>query len=115
MNIVSTAPYDPEPDVAVIREDENPDPRYADRFYLVAEVLSDSDERIIESKQEIYRAHASCTCILLIRQDRAEIIMERRTAEGWRTEMLTGGDQLVLPDFGFACPVRDIYRDTPLG
>jgi Uma2 family endonuclease len=32
MNIVSTVPYDPEPDVAVIREDENPDPRYADRF-----------------------------------------------------------------------------------
>jgi Uma2 family endonuclease len=26
VNIVSTAPYDPEPDVAVIREDENPAP-----------------------------------------------------------------------------------------
>jgi len=115
VNIVSTAPYDPEPDVAVIREDENPDPRYADRFYLVAEVLSDSDERIIESKREIYRAHASCTCILLIRQDRAEIMVERRTGEGWRTQVLGSGDELALPDFGLACPVRDIYRDTPLG
>ncbi len=51
VNIVSTVPYDPEPDVAVIREDENPDPRYAERFYLVAEVLSESDKAIIESKR----------------------------------------------------------------
>ena len=51
VNIASTVPYDPEPDVAVIREDENPDPRYVDRFYLVAEVLSDSDKDIIEGKR----------------------------------------------------------------
>ena len=81
VNIVSTVPYDPEPDVAVIREDENPDPRYADRFYLVAEILSESDKAIIESKRDIYRAHASCICILLVRQDRAEIIVDNRTAE----------------------------------
>src|SRR5215475_7023081 len=78
VNIVSTVPYDPEPDVAVIREDENPDPRYAERFYLVAEVLSESDKGIIESKRDIYRAHPSCTCILLVRQDRLEITVERR-------------------------------------
>jgi hypothetical protein len=78
VNIVSTVPYDPEPDVAVIREDENPDPRYADRFYLVAEVLSESDKGIIESKRDIYRAHPSCACILLVRQDRVVIMMDRR-------------------------------------
>src|SRR6516162_7201170 len=78
VNIVSTVPYDPEPDVTVIRDDENPDPRYADRFYLVAEVLSESDRNIIEGKRDIYRAHASCSCILLVRQDRMEIVVERR-------------------------------------
>jgi Uma2 family endonuclease len=115
VNIVSTVPYDPEPDVAVIREDENPDPRYADRFYLVAEVLSDSDQGVIESKRDIYRAHPSCTCILLVRQDRVEITMDRRTAAGWHSQVLHGADQLALPEFGLTCPVRDIYRDTPLG
>src|SRR5438105_10588249 len=59
VNIVSTVPYDPEPDVTVIREDENEDPRYAERFYLVAEVLSESDKRVIDSKRDIYRAHPS--------------------------------------------------------
>jgi len=114
VNIVSTVPYDPEPDVAVIREDENPDPRYADRFYLVAEVLSESDKGIIESKRDIYRAQASCICILLVRQDRMEITVERRTGDGWNFEVLQGADELTLPEFGLACVVRAIYLDTAL-
>jgi Uma2 family endonuclease len=115
VNIVATVPYDPEPDVAVIREDENPDPRYAERFYLVAEVLSESDKGVIESKRDIYRAHPSCTCILLVRQDRLEITVDRRTLEGWRSQVLQGADQLRLPEFGLTCLVGDVYRDTPLG
>ncbi len=115
VNIVSAVPYDPEPDVAVIREDENPDTRYAERFYLVAEILSESDKGIIEGKREIYRAHPCCTCILLVRQDRAEITVDRRAADGWHVEVLDGGDQLVLPEFGLACAVLDVYRDTPVG
>lgn len=113
VNVVSTVPYDPEPDVSVIREDENPDPRYADRFYLVAEVLSESDKDVIESKREIYRAHPACTCILLVRQDRAELMVDRRTTEGWRTQVLRAADELALPDFGLTCRVSDVYRDTP--
>jgi Uma2 family endonuclease len=115
VNIVSTVPYDPEPDVTVIREDENPDPCYAERFYLVAEVLSESDKGIIESKRDIYRAHPSCTCILLIRQDRLEITVDSRAGDGWRSQMLHGSDELILPEFGLMCPVGDVYRDTPLG
>jgi Uma2 family endonuclease len=115
VNIVSAVPYDPEPDVAVIREDENPDPRYAERFYLVAEVLSESDKAIIESKRDIYRAHPSCTCILLVRQDTMEIVAHLRTADGWRTQVLRDSDELRLPQFGLACPVKEVYRDTLLG
>ncbi len=114
VNIVSTVPYDPEPDIAVIREEENSDPRYADRFYLVGEVLSDSDKDVIEGKRDIYRAHPSCTCILLVRQDRAEITVHLRTADGWRSQVLRAGDALTLPEFGLACAVKDVYRDTPL-
>lgn len=115
VNIVSTAPYDPEPDVAVIWEDENPDPRYADRFYLVAEVLSESDKGIIEGKRDIYRAHPSCTCILLTRQDDLEITMDRRTADGWHSQVLRGNDELSVPELGLTCRVGDVYRGTPLG
>jgi Uma2 family endonuclease len=115
VNIVSAVPYDPEPDVAVIRDDENPDPRYAERFYLVAEVLSESDTGVIDSKRDIYRAHPSCTCILLVRQDRTEIIADRRTGDGWRPQVLNSADELALPELGLICLVRDVYGDTPLG
>src|ERR1700721_125227 len=100
VNIVSTVPYDPEPDVAVIREDENPDPRYADRFYLGAEILSESDRGVIDSKRDIYRAHPSCTWVLLVRQDRMEIAVDRRNPEGWSSRVLRGDDELTLPEFG---------------
>ncbi len=115
LNIASTVPYDPEPDVAVIREDENTDPRYVDRFYLVAEVLSDSDKAIIDSKRDIYRAHSSCICIVLVRQDRAEVTVEQRTTDGWRSRVLGATDDLALPEFGLACRIKDVYADTPLG
>jgi Uma2 family endonuclease len=114
VNIVSAVPYDPEPDVAVIREDENPDPRYAERFYLVAEVLSESDKGVIESKRDIYRAHPSCTCILLVRQDRMEIVVDRKSGEDWHSQVLHGADELSLPELGLVCPVADVYRGTSL-
>jgi hypothetical protein len=100
--------------VTVVREDENPDPRYAERFYLVAEALSESDKGVVESKRDIYRAHPSCTCILLVRQDLMEIIVDTRAGDGWRSRVLRGGDELSLPEFGLICPVRDVYRDTTL-
>jgi Uma2 family endonuclease len=99
----------------VIREAENSDPRYADRFYLVAEVLSASDKEIIDGKRDIYRAHPSCIRILLVRQDRVEIMVEQRTTEGWQSRVLGASDDLALPEFGLVCPVKDVYRDTPLG
>lgn len=87
----------------------------SDRFYLVAEELSESDKDAIESKREIYRAHPACTCILLVRLDRAELMVDRRTKEGWRTQVLRAADDLALPEFGLTCRVSDVYRDTPLG
>ena len=47
--------------------------------------------------------------------ERAEIVVELRTADGWQSRVLGASDQLVLPAFGLACPIRDVYRDTPLG
>src|SRR4029077_4940693 len=103
-------PYDPEPDVTVVREDETTDPRYADRFYLVAEVLSESDKDIIDSKRDISRSPPSCVCILPIRQDRTELTVEQRTADGWASRVLGVADALVLPEFGLSCPVKNLYR-----
>jgi Uma2 family endonuclease len=114
LNIAAPIPCDPEPDVAVVRRPEHPEQRYFDRCHLAAEVLSESDKRIIDSKRNMYRAHPACTCILLVRQDRLEITVDMRTGEDWRTHLLHGADNLVLSEFGLACPVTDVYQDTGL-
>jgi hypothetical protein len=72
------------------------------------------DKDVIESKRAICRPHPSCVCILPVRQDRAELIVEQRTAGGWRSRVLGASDDLTLPEFGLACPIKEIYRDTPL-
>jgi hypothetical protein len=43
------------------------------------------------------------------------MIVEQRTDAGWQSRVLSATDELVLPEFGLACAVKDIYRDTPLG
>ncbi len=42
-------------------------------------------------------------------------MVDRRTTEGWRTQVLRAADDLALPEFGLTCRVSDVYRDTPLG
>ena len=60
-------------------------------------------------------AHPACSCILLIRQDRAEITVDLRTGDGWISHVLGAPDTLALPAFGLTCPVGAVYADTPLG
>ena len=107
--------YDPEPDVVIIDVEEGSDERYADRFYLIAEVVSASDRPKVEGKREIYKLHGACNCILTIRQDRHEVRIDLLTGNGWTTQVLARPtDELSLPEFGFRCTLADLYRGTPL-
>jgi Uma2 family endonuclease len=105
--------YDPEPDVAVVDIPTKKDQRYADRFFLVAEVVSQSDEPKIEGKREVYKRHPDCECVVVIRQDRYEATVDLRTPAGWMRETLSGpDDQLALPAFGLRCLLKDVYKGT---
>jgi Uma2 family endonuclease len=109
--------YDPEPDVVVVDAsiEEKPDERYANRFYLIAEVVSASDRVDVAGKREIYKLHESCRCILTVQQERFEVRIDRRTPAGWSHTVLTRPDDLlVLADFGLQCKVADLYRGTVL-
>jgi Uma2 family endonuclease len=109
--------YDPEPDVAVVDAEAARDPerRYVDRFYLAAEIVSASDSRWIEKKREIYKLHATCAYILLVQQNRMEVLIDRRVNNEWSEERLTRPDDvLVIGEFGFRCRLADLYRGTAL-
>jgi Uma2 family endonuclease len=107
--------YRPEPDVAVIDREVPPGRRHVDRFYLVAEILSSSDDERIGLKRDFYRAHEHNRAVLLLSQERPALELDRRINEEWTTEILSGaGALLALPDFGFACRLGDLYANTPV-
>jgi Uma2 family endonuclease len=113
----SVEQYDPEPDVAIVDASASADPdrRYVDRFYLAAEIVSASDRSWVHKKREIYKLHATCTCILTVWQDRWEVSVDRRIDHGWSEQVLTGPDDvLVIGEFGFRCRLSDLYRGTAL-
>jgi Uma2 family endonuclease len=109
--------YDPEPDVLVIDAEIGPniDERYANRFYLAAEVVSSSDKTFVEAKREIYRRHAACKCVLVVQQNRYEVSIDVRTDAGWTQQALVEPDDVLdLPAFGLRCKLSDLYRGTAL-
>jgi Uma2 family endonuclease len=109
--------YDPEPDVVVIDAvaAEKPGERYADRFYLAAEVVSASDRVDAENKRDIYKLHEFCRCILIVQQDRYEVRVSLRDNDGWSEHTLTQPDDVAaLPEFGLRCKLSDLYRGTAL-
>ena len=115
--------YRPEPDVAVIDYDPVPGRRFVDRAYLLAEVVSGTDDEPvlpgglpwIEAKARLYRAHATCRAVLIIEQRRIEIAVWRRGAGGWEEQRLTDAEAVLeLPEFGLACPAGSLYAGTHL-
>jgi len=115
--------FRPEPDVGVIDADYAAGQRFVERAYLLAEVVSVSDEisihgtdrRWIDLKREIYLGHAACEAVLMIEQDRLEVRIDRRTDTGWDTVTLSDpAGELALPAFGLQCSIADLYHGTPL-
>ncbi len=119
---LSSGDYRPEPDVAVIDADYQADQRFVDRAYLLAEIVSDTDEmrvpstdkKWIDVKRAIYLEHASCEAVLAVEQDRMEVHLDVKTENGWTSQTLNGADELNLTAFGLRCDVADLYEGTPL-
>lgn len=122
VTLAAAGDYRPEPDVGVIDADFQAGQRFVERAYLLAEVVSDSDElrdpdsgrRWIEVKRDIYFAHRPCEIVLTIEQDRMQVRVDTRAKDGWSTQTLGPADDLVLPAFGLRCAVADLYQRTPL-
>ena len=88
---------------------------YAGRVYLAAEIRSDSNSREYMSvKRQRYSEHPDNFYALIISQRRIELELWAR-ANGWTRVLLSSPDDtLELPEFGFRCELRDLYRGTPL-
>jgi Uma2 family endonuclease len=108
------AAFLPEPDVVVVDQDAD-EISYAERFYLAAEVLSQSnDPEFIDLKVERYAEHPHNLYTLVIAQREVRVELFSR-ATAWKPIVLgSPNDVLELPELGFRYAVRDLYRGTPL-
>jgi Uma2 family endonuclease len=106
--------FRPEADVAILDAMADYE-SYANRFYLVAEIRSDSNtDKDLAVKGQRYLQHPDNLYFLLIEQKTVRVEVRGRAA-GWEPAVL--GDlqaRLELPEFGFATEVANLYRGTPL-
>jgi Uma2 family endonuclease len=113
INVPGVQDFLPEPGVAVVPKSFD-DITFADQFFLIAEVLSESNRPDrIEEKRQGYIAHPDNRYVLIFQQDEMKVDVWSRSA-GWTMTTLHDNDVLDLPEFGFRHAVREVYRDTPL-
>lgn len=88
---------------------------YGTRFYLAAEILSDSNTReSISRKRMIYAATPDCLHVLIISQKEFAVEVWSR-ADGWKGRVFRSPEDVIeLAEFGFSCKVADLYRGTPV-
>ena len=108
--------FRPECDVAVVDEAVDLDANYADRFFLVAEIRSDSNtDAEIDLKRVRYMQHPDNLYCLVISQTEVKVELWAR-AGGWQRTELTRLDQAIeLPAFGCAIGLAALYRGTGVG
>lgn len=105
--------FQPEPDVVVLPR-LAPEGYWTERFLLVAEILSPSNDReLIDRKVELYTTGPDALHVLVVSQDAVKVV-HRAQSSDWRPQELGGEDRLVLADFGFDLAVTELYRGTKL-
>jgi hypothetical protein len=90
---------------------------YVQRFYFVAEVLSENDKKaVLEAKLGYYQGHEHNRCVLFARQDRIGADQHDRQSSGdWRRRHLVKPDAAVaFPDIGAIGRLGDLHKFTPL-
>jgi Uma2 family endonuclease len=105
------------PDLMVQCEAIDPDSEYLERPRYVVEVSSPSTQRIdCGEKADAYWRVPSIEAYVMIAQSAMQVVVLRRAATQWETEILTRPEDTVrLDGIGFACSLAAIYAHTELG
>ena len=104
----------PVPDMLVVDQPVG-EGSYADRFYLTAEILSDSNtQEYMSLKVERYAEHPNNLYSLIISQQEIGIEIWSRASDWKGVVLRSPQDALDLPELGVRCLAGDLYRGTPL-
>ncbi len=110
--LASTSTYFYYPDAMVVCDPADGGNGWREHPAAIFEVISDSTRQIDErEKRTAYLRVSTLEAYVRIEQDRPEVIVERRTLEGWKLERITGLDAvLTLPTLEINLPLRDLYE-----
>lgn len=104
------------PDVMVNCDPTGQQTYFCDTPSVIVEVLSPSTEgKDRREKRLAYEMIAALHTYVLVAQDERDVVIFRRTPEGWSREALPDdGDTLRLPELEFAISLDQIYVRTGL-
>lgn len=112
---VSGTTYFYYPDAMIFCGTHGLGPSWCERPSVIFEILSDSTRSIDErEKRMAYLTLPSLDAYVRIEQDRREVVIERRTNEGWQREVLAADAVVSLPTVAVEFPVAELYERLPL-
>ena len=104
------------PDVTVVCGELSTDPEsalIAVNPKILVEVLSDSTASYDRGeKLEQYKQIESLEAVLLFSQTSRRVELHERTERGFRTELFTGEQRVLLPSIGAELPLAAVYSDA---
>ena len=76
------------------------------------EIISEETRRVDEREKRVpYLQLPSLQAYVRIEQDRPEVVVDRRTPEGWKSERVSGLDAVVrLPELGIELPLAELFE-----
>jgi len=99
------------PDLMVVCDPADTDPYIETKAVLIIEVISPNSRSIDEREKRL--AYQNCPTVqeyLLAEQDRAEVRLIRRTAQGWEWETFGPGDLIRLQSLNTVIAMQAIYE-----
>ncbi len=99
------------PDVVVTCHPEEPHQYYVEYPLLVIEVISPSTEaKDSWDKRIAYQSLESLKEYVLVAQEKKDLRIYRRSAEGWDLEIYADGDQVMLASVALEIPMEAVYE-----
>lgn len=92
----------------------DPTPRHE---VIAGKVLSIYTDQIIDIREKMfaYLTLPTLTHYIIVAQEKQEVTVYRRTADGWEIETLTdSADELRIPGLDFSMPMSAVYQDAGL-
>ena len=100
------------PDAMVACDPTDSGHGWRERPTALFEIISEDTRRVDEREKRVpYLQLPSLQFYVRIEQKRAEVIIDRRTADGWTSERLQGLEAVLrLPSLGIELPLADLYE-----